>query len=313
MPAVEEACVGNMNNNIKKAVLFWDWDDTLLCSSALSEKGYRLSTDMKKQNDTELETQLKVLEASVAEVLRTSLEYGEVHVVTNAENRWVELSAKKWLPSVVPLLEQCHIFSARSTFENQFPKDPQMWKNKAFEGQLGKVLWKNETEKQIFSFGDSEVERRALMNVTSSIANAQTKSVKFQLKPTVEQLRVQQGVVRDALVNLLKHNGNLDLCTVEDRLAPFSEQLLAVLDKDREGKKEKKKSKKSKRKSKACDNDKENGEEENASNNNINIDNIENINNISINNNNNNNNNDNTGINDINHGFMNDNGKVVTE
>ena len=60
MPAVEEACVGNMNNNIKKAVLFWDWDDTLLCSSALSEKGYRLSTDMKKQNDTELETQLKV-------------------------------------------------------------------------------------------------------------------------------------------------------------------------------------------------------------------------------------------------------------
>lgn len=245
----------------KKAVLFWDWDDTLLCSSVLSEKGYRLSTDMDKENDTELMSQLKVLQASVVEVLRLSLEFGEVHVVTNAENRWVELSAKKWLPSVVPLLERCQICSARSTFENQFPKDPQMWKNKAFEGQLEKILWKNETEKHIFSFGDSEVERRALMNVTSSIANAQCKSVKFQLKPTVEQLRVQQGVVRDALANLLKHNGDLDLCTMVDRLAPFEEMVVVdreVRDrckKDRERKKAKSKSKsktKSKTKNKSC-------------------------------------------------------------
>jgi len=208
-----------------KCVMFWDWDDTLLCSSVLSGKGYRLSVEA--NYPAEFTAQLKELEASVISVLSASLRLGEVHIVTNAENRWVELSAKKWLPGVVPFLEQCQVISARSTFEVEYPKDPRSWKTQAFRKQLLTCgAWSEDENVQpprhVFSLGDSDVERRAMHDVAGSIKNCCTKSIKFSLKPSIERLRLQHAVVLTSLVQMVSHGGNLDLCILENSLAPMA-------------------------------------------------------------------------------------------
>lgn len=192
-------------------MIFWDWDDTLLCSSVLSKLGCRLSTEVCAQKHRELLEQLQLLESSVIEMLRVSLRLGEVHIITNAENRWVELSAKKWLPGVVPYLNQCVVFSARSAFESNHPRDPFAWKANAFQNALQQTFGGSKEMTDVFSFGDSDVERRAIIHATGSMDHYLTKTVKFVLKPTVEQLRLQHNCVLLSFGKLLAHEGQVDV------------------------------------------------------------------------------------------------------
>jgi hypothetical protein len=115
-------------------VIFVDWDDTLLCSSFLSGAGYRLDSEM--DSASPIDKELKELELSVIGLLKLAMTFGDVHVVTNAETGWVQLSAKKFLPGVVSLLEQVKVLSARSTYETMFPDSPVKWKFCAFQEKL---------------------------------------------------------------------------------------------------------------------------------------------------------------------------------
>ena len=150
-------------------VIIFDWDDTLLASSFLSSKGYRLDTPSNFCED--VEAQLKLLEKSVFQVISAALKYGEVHVITNAETGWVELSAQKFMPGVVPLLAQVSIISARSTYEESFPAAPLKWKYMAFQERLTSSFHGCEktVSKNIVSFGDSHVEREAVRMVTRCV------------------------------------------------------------------------------------------------------------------------------------------------
>lgn len=150
---------------IFEPVIVFDWDDTLLASSFLSAHGYRLDKDMVSK--PEVDAQLRELEKTVSTCLTTALQYGEVHVITNAETGWVQMSCEKFIPAVRPLLDRVTILSARSTFEEMFPEAPLKWKYCAFQQRLQNVF--NSTErvrKNIISFGDSHVEREAVRAVT---------------------------------------------------------------------------------------------------------------------------------------------------
>jgi len=204
-----------------KTVIFWDWDDTLLCSSFLSSEGYRLDSCMNGQDD--LMRQLKDLETSVIRVLENSMLRGEVHIVTNAEKGWVELSAQKFLPGVVPLLSKIPVISARSTFEKDHPHKPLDWKYCAFQERLGNLLQATTVNKHIISFGDSHVEREAIRAVTKDSPNTNTKSIKFAERPTIEQLQRQVELATDCFEYIHSHNDDLDLC-MSLSMVPTSQQ-----------------------------------------------------------------------------------------
>jgi len=195
-------------HNDEETAIFWDWDDTLLCSSFLSNEGLRLDSE---GISDELERQLKELEASVIAVLELSLTYGEVFVVTNAETGWVQMSAQKFLPGVVPMLEQVNVLSARSTFEALFPDCPIKWKYCAFVRHLTPLLANPTTRKNVLSFGDSHVEREAVRLATRDCESTRTKSVKFAERPSLEQLRRQIELVTKCFESIHRYDGNLDL------------------------------------------------------------------------------------------------------
>jgi hypothetical protein len=201
----------NKDNVDKETVIVFDWDDTLLSSSYLSSRGYRLDTE--RHVFSEIHPQLAELEASVISVISLAITYGTVHVITNAETGWVQLSAAKFLPGVVPWLSKVNVISARSTYESMFPDSPLKWKFYAFQERLSGVFHDSMShrEKNIISFGDSHVEREAVRAVTRGYANTKTKSVKFAERPSMEQLRRQLELVTNCMQYIFSHEGDLDL------------------------------------------------------------------------------------------------------
>lgn len=114
------------------AVIILDWDDTLLSSTHLASMGYRL--ELEQQFSPELRAQLDELQSQVVHLLERLIEAvgaDNLVIITNAERGWVELSAKKFVPEVLPTLEKCHVVSARSTFEIS-GSGPFEWKLLAF-------------------------------------------------------------------------------------------------------------------------------------------------------------------------------------
>lgn len=190
-----------------RTVIIFDWDDTLLASSFLASKGYRL--DSTTPMDEEVKAALKQLEKAIVTVLTLALRYGEVHIVTNAETGWVQMSAEKFVPAVVPLLTKIHVLSARSTFEQHYPEAPLKWKFCAFQRKLRATECKR--PKNVISFGDSQVEREAVRQATRGLGNCRTKSVKFAEKPSMEQLRRQIELVTNCFQYIFTHDGDLDL------------------------------------------------------------------------------------------------------
>jgi len=193
-----------------RTVIFMDWDDTLLCSSVLSNQGIKLDSDM--TNATELMVQLEELTDSVISVLNVAMASGSVYIVTNGETGWVQLSAQKFLPRVVPVLEKLRVLSARSTFEPMYPDAPMKWKYLAFQDSLNQEYADSHCIKNVLSFGDSHAEREAIRLVTKGLPNTRTKSIKFAERPTIEQLQRQLELVSNCFLYISSHEDDLDLC-----------------------------------------------------------------------------------------------------
>jgi hypothetical protein len=212
-PNVSESYNNNTtinNNKDKETVIIFDWDDTLLSSSYLSSRGYRLDSDSSKLID--VDNGLRELEQSIISVLSSALNYSNnVYIITNAETGWVQLSAQKFIPAVLPILNRITILSARSTFESRYPESPLKWKFYAFQEKLQPLFNNNKKYKNILSFGDSHVEREAVRAVTRGAPNTNTKSVKFAERPSIEQLRRQIELVNNCFTYIHNHQGDLDL------------------------------------------------------------------------------------------------------
>jgi hypothetical protein len=192
--------------------IIFDWDDTLLSSSWLAQNGLRL--DEPAVVPLEAMAQLEVLQESVISLVQRALVHGNVIVITNAETGWVELSCKKFMPRVLPLLSKFKVLSARSTFECLYPDSPSDWKVQAFYQEICAAYAgrRPEHRKNILSFGDSIHERAAIHKVTANMGPlTRTKSIKFVERPTVEQLKRQVDLVTSCFEEICKHNGSLDL------------------------------------------------------------------------------------------------------
>lgn len=200
------------SKSVEENMIFFDWDDTLLCSTFLASHGYRLDTDMEsKENFSFIYNELRQLEACVVAVLNEALPRGRVHIVTNAEHGWVELSAQKFIPAVLPYLSKVTVISARSTYEQLYPENPIKWKFSAFHAHLHELIASEQVKKNVLSFGDSHVEREAIRTVTRNASNTLTKSIKFTECPNADQLRKQLELVTGNFHYIYSHDGDLDL------------------------------------------------------------------------------------------------------
>ena len=186
----------NIKEQIKRkynSIIFFDWDDTLLCSSFLSKIGLFDDEQTIKINLKLIKDQLSKLEENVFKVLSISVKLGDTFIITNASEGWVESSAKKYLPNIIKLFNKVKIISARTAYENQFPNDNKLWKLAVFR-DIANFYNKNIVT-NIISFGDSDIENDAAVKVSSLFEECFIKTIKLKEDPKIEDMIKQLDLI----------------------------------------------------------------------------------------------------------------------
>lgn len=198
-----------------QTIIILDWDDTL-CPSTTCMRTHGLSV-LGEPPKGEVKRQLEVLTEEVKLLIEAASQLAEkVIIVTNAEEGWVDLSCKAWLPGLLPTLALCEVASARSTWEPRGVVSPAGWKAKAFEEVIDRFYsrYQNQSWKNIISIGDAPHEREALARVSGwapTGKKCRSKSVKFVLRPTVDQLVRELQLLRESMKVIVWHDDDLDL------------------------------------------------------------------------------------------------------
>jgi phosphoglycolate phosphatase-like HAD superfamily hydrolase len=158
--------------------IIFDWDDTLLCTSYLS-------TSQQSPGGKTSDLLLAIAQAG-RRLLETAQQLGQVFIVTNAMINWVDYSARKWVPELLPVLDGIQVISAREKYEARYPRTIGEWKLQTFlevQRRLG-----SEAVTNFVSVGDSVFELEAATAIGRMFPQAIIKTVKFREEPTPKEL-----------------------------------------------------------------------------------------------------------------------------
>ena len=167
-------------------LIIFDWDDTLLPTTFLTPGGEYNDKLILSPGETE---QFKLMEKTVYKVLTTALEKGETYIITNAAPGWVEYTANKFYPSILRVLQNIKVLSARGGYEKLYPKDYRQWKIQTFlemKKEFDSGLITN-----IMCMGDSMIEMEAGHLLSSKFNKAYIKTIKFREAPKLKVLYKQ--------------------------------------------------------------------------------------------------------------------------
>mmetsp|Transcript_30272 Transcript_30272/g.77408 ORF Transcript_30272/g.77408 Transcript_30272/m.77408 type:complete len:322 (-) Transcript_30272:306-1271(-) len=176
-------------------VTIFDWDDTILCTTYLHAYSH-----------LNIIPHLCATAALASKLLGMALKVGQVFIVTNAVEGWVQHSAAAFLPELVPILKKVPIISARSRFEPHFPHSTAEWKVQALlevQQQLNEDAIAN-----VISVGDSVFEIEAARIMGQQFAGAAVKTVKLWERPSPEDLRKQLKLVIRDFEQIVAHPGD---------------------------------------------------------------------------------------------------------
>jgi len=185
-----------------QTVIIFDWDDTLLCTSFLN-----LRQD--QQMPPVVEKHLRGIEAAAKKLLELAMRLGNTFIITNAMNGWVEYSAAKYVPDLLPVLNRVRVISARGRYEAQYPGEVSKWKVQAFlevQRQLDSQIITN-----LISLGDSNFEMDAVHIMGKEFAQALVKTIKFRENPSPEELLKQLELVLQKFERIVENARNLKI------------------------------------------------------------------------------------------------------
>jgi len=184
-----------------QTVVIFDWDDTLLCTSCLYSFG-AVSVPYS------VRCRLHDIATVARELLETASRFGRTFIITNAAEGWVQESAARWVPGLLPVLRQVDVISARSRYEAEFP-DVHQWKIQAFM-ELRRQL-DSQAITNLISIGDSNFEMDAVRIMGSQFARALVKTVKFQSDPTPQDLFKELTLLQSRLEQVVQMGQHLQL------------------------------------------------------------------------------------------------------
>jgi len=191
-------------------IIIFDWDDTLLCSSAINTRRW----DFPK---------LEELQQAAERVLRTAAKLGEVLIVTNGVDWWVDDSARRFLPGLLPLLDTLTVRSARASWECKFPGDPYSWKREEFR----EILLPRRRSTNLVVLGDSMAEISAAQGLHPMLEDGSlVKTVKFKERPSADQVIGQLRSVEAELADIVQQRASISRELVQGGM---QEQLLSMV------------------------------------------------------------------------------------
>lgn len=150
----------------------------------------------------DIATQLESLDEICIKVLNKALLLGEVVILTNSTNGWVEISSKIFLPQVHKFLSKIKVISA----PEQFPHLAiQNCKVEVFKELIADNIL------NVLSFGDSSNDRESLFLAIKDNNYIYSKNFKFLKTPTIDELKTQFQIFVNNIDDLSAVNKNLDM------------------------------------------------------------------------------------------------------
>ena len=194
-------------------LFFYDWDDTLMCTSYLG-----LSRVLDEEDPSQIDkSSIKNLDQLSASLLTKSIENGQVFIVTNAAHGWIEYSAKKFYPLTSKVLKKVKIVSARGMYEKKLPGDYRQWKSKAFiDTVINSGIDLNKTA-NIICFGDSIIELEASHNLKEIFSNGYIKTIKLKENPQPTDLIKELKIIISQFDDILSNIRNLSIKVVKKK------------------------------------------------------------------------------------------------
>lgn len=185
-----------------QTVIVFDWDDTLLCTSYLSQcAGQPLLPSV--------EQQLRAIESTAKRLLEMAVRLGHTFIITNAMEGWVEDSSARYVPGLLPVLQKSRVISARSRWEVQYPDEVHQWKMNTFlevQRQLDSQIITN-----LNSIGDSDFEMDAIHVMGKEFAQAFVKTVKLKPNPSPADLLKQLELVEMKFEQIVLNARNMSI------------------------------------------------------------------------------------------------------
>lgn len=198
-----------------QTVIIFDWDDTLLCTSFLNIK-----SDLAQS--PAVQKHLQLIAQTGSSLIETAMKLGHTFIITNAIRGWVEYSANKYIPKLLPTLQKIKVISARDDYEQQYPGQYHEWKVQAFlkvQKELNSQIITN-----LVSLGDSNIEMDAVHVMGSEFSEALIKTIKFRETPTPEELAKQLELVSQKFEKIILNARNLKI-SLERKWVPSPKSL----------------------------------------------------------------------------------------
>ena len=196
------------NNKPKthNSLIIFDWDDTLLPTSFLTQDGIFNENLILSESERK---KIEKLESSALKLLDLAIKQGDVYIITNAGLGWVEYSAQKFYPKVCEVLPKIQIISARGEWEKDYPGDSRKWKIQTFLSLQKKLNTKLVTN--IICLGDSLFEIEAGRVLATCFSEAFVKTIKFKEGPKPEELNKQLLLVANQFNSICSAIKNLTI------------------------------------------------------------------------------------------------------
>lgn len=185
-------------------LIIFDWDDTLLPTSFLL---YKHSLDKENKLNEKEQSKIKKLELLVKNLLTLCLSKGDVYIITNAGEGWVEESSKNYYPNIKDILNQIEVISARKDYEQKYPENSKLWKIKSFLNLKKRI--NEELITNIICLGDSVFEMEAGKNLAANFIHAVIKTIKFKESPKPDELIKQLNLVLNQFNSIFISSKNL--------------------------------------------------------------------------------------------------------
>jgi FMN phosphatase YigB (HAD superfamily) len=207
--------IKNQWNPLKKEkivnnLFFFDWDDTLLCTSYFAPVG--VLNDMHTNNISKKDKEIiSNIDSSAAKLLTRTINMGYTFIITNGAPGWVELSSVKFYPKTAKVLGKVKIISARGLCEKKLPGDMRQWKTKAFKHALKDLQIRKDVPTNIICFGDSIIEMEASYHLKECFSNAYLKTIKFKESPSHSELDKELTIISSQLDSILTSFKNFSI------------------------------------------------------------------------------------------------------
>ena len=186
-------------------IFIFDWDDTLLPTTFLTQQEI-LNEEYLPEEYEEI---FSILEESIINLLNLCINKGDVYIITNSSIGWVEFSANKYYPNINDILNKIHIISARNEYEDAYPGETKIWKEKTFLSLKEKINLNLPTN--MVCFGDSIVELEAGKKLASKINNSFIKTIKFKQGPEPEDIIRQLNLLENKFNYIYSQARNLSI------------------------------------------------------------------------------------------------------